>query len=150
MSRSPSRAFDTCVYRTALWLCPGAFRREYADDMVRDFTEAHDEASTGRAGGLWSLRLVMAVDVARTVLVQWARTGLPLIAVISLTLALLLAGGVATLARRAAFDIPPETLHAETIGALVLATLAVFVIAMTIVTTIWATRLTRRVGRRRG
>jgi hypothetical protein len=149
MPRSPSRAFDTCLYRTALWLCPSAFRRAYADEMVRDFAEAHDEASTGRAGGLWSLRLVMAVDVVRTVLVQWARTGLPLIAVISLTLALVLAEGVATLARRAAFEIPADTMHAEMIGVVLLATTAVFIIAMTIVLTLWAAGPTRR-GRRRG
>jgi hypothetical protein len=117
--------------------------------MVRDFTEAHDEASTGRAGGLWSLRLVMAIDVVRTVLVQWARTGLPLVAVISLTLALVLAGGVATLARRAAFEIPADTMHAEMIGVVLLATTSVFIIAMTIVLTLWAARPAGR-GRRGG
>jgi hypothetical protein len=91
MSPGASRSPDTRVYRAALWLCPSGFRREFADEMVRDFDDAHSEVTSMGARDMWPLRLVMAVDLVRTAGVQWARTGLPVIAVLSLTVALALA-----------------------------------------------------------
>jgi hypothetical protein len=140
MFRRALRAFDIFLYRVALWLCPSTFRRVYADEMVRDFAEAHDEASSSRTGAVWRLRLVMAVDIVRTIVVQWSRTGVPVIAVISLTLALTLAEAAARVARHARFKIPTNTMDAEIIGVLILTTTSVFVIAMTIVLTPWVAR----------
>jgi hypothetical protein len=132
------------MYRAALWLCPAGFRHEYAQEMARDFQEAHDEAATRGGSRLWWLRLAMAIDLARTVAVQWARTGLPAISVVSLIAALSLAEALATVARHATFEIPSDPMHAEMMGIVLLATTSVFLIAMTIVLTLWATGPARR------
>jgi hypothetical protein len=147
MSLPPLRSLDSGLYRAALWLCPSGFRREYADEMSRDFDEARDEASTRGAGGLWWLRLVMTVDLVRTAVVQWARSGLPVIAVISVVAALALAEGLATLARYATFQTPSDPAHGEMMGIVLVATTSVFLIATTIALTLWAVRPIRR-GRR--
>jgi hypothetical protein len=147
MSPGASRSPDTRVYRAVLWLCPSGFRREFADEMVRDFDDAHSEVTSMGARDMWRLRLVMAVDLVRTASVQWARTGLPVIAVLSLTVALALAEGLATVARHATFEIPVDGTHAEAIGVLLLATISVFLIAMTMVLTLWVWRPVRP-GRR--
>ena len=144
MSRSRSHTFDTLLYRAALRLCPSPFRRAYADEMTRDFAAAHDEAATGRVGGLCQLWTVMGVDLVRTIIVQWSRTGLPVIALISVTVALVFAEGLATLARHATFEVPTDTPQAEIIGVMILATTSVFLIAMTIVLTLWVGRPFRR------
>jgi len=80
------------------------------------------------------------VDIVRTIVVQWSRSGVPVIAVISLTLALTLAEAAARVARHARFKIPTNTMDAEIIGVLILTTTSVFVIAMTIVLTPWVAR----------
>jgi hypothetical protein len=112
--------------------------------MIRDFGEAREEASAAGGRALWRLRLLMSVDLLRTVGTQWTRTGWPVIGLVSLTAALTLAGALATLGRHTAFVIPPEVANAETIGVLLLATISVFLIAMTIALTLWAARPVRR------
>src|SRR5919108_5383489 len=64
---APRTKLDSRMYRAALWLCPAGFRHEYAQEMARDFQEAHDEAATRGGSRLWWLRLAMAIDLARTV-----------------------------------------------------------------------------------
>jgi hypothetical protein len=147
MRSTPLQAFDTVLYRSALWLCPSSFRGAYADEMVCDFAQAREEASAA-GGGLWQLRLVMAVDVLRTVLVQWTRTGLPAIALISVTIALALAEGAATLARQATFGIPADAVDDEILAVVLVATTTVMLIAMTILLTLWVARSLRRSKRR--
>jgi hypothetical protein len=147
MSRGRFRSLGARLYRAALWLCPSSFRREYADEMVRDFADAHGDASSMGDGAVWRLRLLLAVDLVRTFGVQWSRTGLPVIAIVSLTVALVLAEGVATLAQHATFEMPADAAHADMLGVLLLATTSVLVIAMTIVLTLWVGRPSRR-GRR--
>ncbi len=132
------------LYRAALWLCPPGFRHDYGEDMTRDFVEAHGEASSRGGAALWGHRLLMAADLARTIGVQWSRTGLPVIAVMSLAGALALAEGLATVARRSTFVIPADVPHAEMIGLVLLATTSVCLIAMTIVLTLWVGWATRR------
>jgi hypothetical protein len=135
---------DVRLYRACLSACPPAFRREYGSEMVRDFGEARQDASGAGARALWRLRLLMAVDLLRTVGTEWTRTGWPVIGFVSLVAALTLAEALAVLARRAVFVIPAEVAHAETIGVLVLVTISVFVIAMTMALTLWAARPVRR------
>jgi hypothetical protein len=147
MATGDSRSLDARLYRAALRLCPPGFRRDYADEMVADFNQAHDEASSTGNHAVWRFRLLMAVDLARTFSVQWSRTGLPLIALVSLVVPLTLVEGLATLARHATFDIPADTAHAEIIGIMLLTVTAVCLIAMTIVLTLWVWRPIRR-GRR--
>jgi hypothetical protein len=129
---------DVRLYRACLRVCPAAFLGEYGDEMVHDFVEAREEAAAAGSGALWRLRLLMALDLLRTVGTQWTRTGWPVIGLVSLMAPLTLAAGLAAVARHAAFVIPRDAVHAEMIGVLLLATVSVFLIAMTITLTLWA------------
>jgi hypothetical protein len=112
--------------------------------MVRDFGEAREEAAAAGGRALWRLRLLMALDLLRTVGTQWTRNGWPVIGLVSLVAPLTLAAGLAAVARHAAFVIPRDAVHAEMIGVLLLATVSVFLIALTIALTLWAARPVRR------
>lgn len=141
------RSLDGRLYRAALSLCPAGFRQEHGDEMARDFDEARGEAAAAGDRALWILRLFMAIDLGRTLGVQWLRTGLPAIALASTLVPLALAEGLAILARRARIRMPVEAAHDEVLGVLLLAVIAVLLIAMTIVLNLWVSRPGRR-GRR--
>ena len=149
MAAEPGRTLDVRLYRAALWLCPPAFRGDNADDMVHDFAAARDEARAGGRRALWCVRLHMAIDLARTVAVQWSRTGLLLIALTALVLPLLAVEGLVRLALRARFTIPGDVDQPELLGLMILAVTSLFVIATTIALTLWASRSVRRVRRAR-
>jgi hypothetical protein len=135
---------DVRLYRACLRACPPAFLREYGDEMVRDFDDAREEAAAAGGRALWRLRFLMAIDLLRTMVTQWTRTGWPVIGLVSLMAPLTLAAGLAAVARRATFAIPRDTVHAEMLGVLLLATVSVFLIATTIALTLWAARPVRR------
>ena len=144
------RSLDGRLYRAALSLCPAGFRREHGDEMVRDFDEARGEAAADGGRALWILRLLMAVDLVRTVGIQWFRAGFPAIALASILVTLALAEGLATLALRARFapfQMPANPVDAEILGVLLLTVMSVLLIAMTIVLTQFVNRPRRR-GRR--
>ena len=141
------RSLDGRLYRAALSLCPAGFRQEHGDEMARDFEEARGEAAATGDRALWTLRLLMALDLVRTAGVQWLRTGLPAIALASILVPLSLAEGLAILARRARIRMPADIAQNELLGVLLLAVVAVVLIAMTIVVSLWAGRPSRR-GRR--
>lgn len=143
MPTSVSPSIDGRLYRVGLWLCPSGFRHEHADEMARDFDEAHGEATSMGRRALWRLRLLIAIDLVRTFAVQWTRTGLPVIWFTSLIVSLAVVEALATLARRARFEIPRNMPDADVIGLVLLATTAVCVIAMTIVLTLWVGRQVR-------
>ena len=84
MAAEHSASFDARLYRAALQLCPGEFRREHGDEMACDFDEARGEVASAGARAVWTLRLLMGVDLARTIVVQWLRTGLPAIGCVAL------------------------------------------------------------------
>jgi hypothetical protein len=147
MPPAAARSFDVRLYRAALSLCPAGFRREYGDEMVRDFEEARGDAAAAGDRALWILRLLMALDLVRTAGVQWFRTRLPAIGLASILVPLALAEGLAILARRARIRMPANTAQNELLGVLLLAVVAVVLIAMTIVVSLWAARPSRR-GRR--
>jgi hypothetical protein len=137
------------LYRAALSLCPGGFRREHGHEMVLDFDEAHREAAADGEGALWVFRLAMAIDLVRAFGTQWFRTGVPAIGLVSILITLALAEGIATVARRATIFIPADAAEDEILGVLFLflAVISVMLIAMTIVLTQWVNRPRRR-GRR--
>jgi hypothetical protein len=143
MHAGAMRLFEGRLYRAALALCPDRFRREHGDEMARDFDQARREAEAA-GGAVWIITFVMAVDIVRTLAVQWLRTGLPLIAVASVIVTLALAEGLATIARRAAIRMPAEAARDEVLGVLLLAVICVLLIAMTIVLTQWASRMSLR------
>jgi hypothetical protein len=146
MHAGAMRLLEGWLYRAALALCPDRFRREHGDEMARDFDEARREAEAA-GGAVWIITFVMAVDIVRTVVVQWLRTGFPLIGVASIIVTLTLAEGLATVARRAAIRMPAEAVRDEVLGVLLLAVICVLLIAMTIILTQWASRMSLR-GRR--
>jgi hypothetical protein len=144
------RSFDGQWYRMALWLCPPVFRREHGDEMSRDFDEARVEAAGRGRGALWILRLVMAIDLVRTVGVQWLRTGVLAIALVSIVVQLAVAEGLAKLARLATIPMPDDdnVAHEDVMGVLLLAVTLLVLIVMTIALNHWVTRLNRRRCRR--
>ena len=146
MPAALASSLDHRLYRAGLALCPPAFRREYAAQMIEDFAEALDEASSsGARSDLWALRLQMGLDLLRTLRVQWTRTGLPVVGlasvVISLTLVQLLASFVV---KSASFSLPADVADRDVIGLLILATVSVFIVASTICITLWASGPIRR------
>jgi hypothetical protein len=144
MTPAAPRPLESQWYRMALWLCPPVFRREHGDEMSRDFDEARGEAAARGQGALWSLRLLMTIDLVRTVGVQWLRTGLPAIALVSISVQLAVAEGLATIARHATIPMPDNVAHADAMGILLLAVTSIVLIAMTIAINLWVTRLNRR------
>jgi hypothetical protein len=144
MRAGGARSFDGRVYRTALALCPAAFRREHGREMARDFDEACAEAAARGDGALWMLRLLMGIDLLRTFGVQWLRSGLPAIAFVSILVPLAIAEGLATLARRATIPLPADAVEADVVGILLLAVTSVVLIAMTIFLSLWVSRRSPR------
>ena len=142
-----TRSLDGRLYRAALSLCPAGFRLEHGDELARDFDEARGEALATGDRALWFFRLLMAVDLARTFAVQWFRTGIPATALAAAIVALSLAAGLATVARRATIPLPHNTADDEILGVLLLAVISVMVIAVTTSLSLWVSRLGRR-GRR--
>ena len=147
MSGRGSYSLDGRLYRAALSLCPAGFRVEHGDELARDFDEGRGEALATGDRELWSFRLLMAIDLVRTFAVQWFRTGVPAIALASAILALTLAAGMASVARRATIPMPTDPANAEILGVLLLAVTSVMVIAITASLNLWVNRPGRR-GRR--
>jgi hypothetical protein len=146
-----AHSLDCRLYRAGLALCPASFQREYAAQMVEDFTEALDEASraSGRAS-LWRLRGEYGFDLVRTFGVQWTRSGLPLIGLAALVVTLTLVEVLANfVVKRSTFVLPADLANADLIGLLILATVSVFIVASTICITLWAAPPARRTTRRR-
>jgi hypothetical protein len=141
------RALDARWYRTALWCCPPAFRREHGDEMSLDFEAARREAGARGCRALWGIRLLMAIDLVRTLGVQWVRTGIPALAVVSMLVPLAIAEALAAVVRRAPIPMPGDGGAVEVHVVLLLAVTSVILIAMTIAVSVLASRPIRR-GRR--
>ena len=129
------------VYHAALYLYPAAFRREFSSEMTRDFDEATDE--TKRAGGrrdLVALWLCMSADLARTVTVQWIRTGLPILLLCSAIAAIAAASVAANLVPHAPVVIPAAADDRDLMTLILLTGVVMVVIAATILFTFWFSR----------
>ncbi len=133
-------SFDAWLYRAALQLCPGEFRREHGDEMAGDFDEARGDVASAGARARWILRFVMGLDLARTILVQWLRTGLPAIGCLALACSLVVTVGLASTVQHLTFRIPVDGVDAEGVGVVLLAVVAVMVIVVTIVFNQWVHR----------
>jgi hypothetical protein len=149
MIADPAAAFDVRLYRAALRLCPGEFRREHAGDMALDFEDARQEAtaSGAGAGAVWTLRLLLGVDLARTIVVQWLRTGFPVIACAAALVSLSMAAALASVTRAVTRRLSAVTGDMDTLGVILLAAVVVMVIVATIVFNHWVHR-PRPLGRR--
>jgi len=139
---------EIVLYKTALYLYPPAFRREFSGEMLRDFHDArHEPHVLAARRQLWAFRRRMAADLVRSIPLQWARSGWPAIVAISLVGPLLSAVAAGTLVRPAHFKVPSGTDRDDLLAMLVVVLLTLFIVAATIIFTFWFAhfRLRRRV-----
>jgi hypothetical protein len=138
------------VYRALLYFYPPRFRREFSDEMACDFDDATFDAWIG---GRWSavaaLWAVVGADFARSVTVQWVRTGWPALVGLSATWSLSCCALIAQQFVPRTEVFVPRTRTEEEMLLMMLASVVVFVlIAVTIIVTaaFWAlvVRRTRR------
>ena len=139
------------VYRAVLRLYPLRFQEEFASDMALDFADASDEAWLRRQWtGLLAVWLRCAADVARSLTLQWMRTRLPFVAVISGLVALSTAAIAQTVVPRGPFFAQVTPHDRDLVILILMAACVVLVIASTIIFTQWFLRplLYRRSSRR--
>jgi len=146
MAAAHATPIDARLYRAALRLCPGEFRRDHGAEMACDFEQARGEAAGG-AAGLWALRLVLGLDLGRTIAVQWLRTGLPAIGCVAAAVSLGLVASLASIARWLAERVTIDDDTSEGVGFVLLVAVALMVIVATIVFNLWTHR-SRLAGRR--
>jgi hypothetical protein len=147
MAAAHASPLDTRLYRAALRLCPGEFRRDHSDEMACDFEECRGEAAVGGAPALWALRMVLGLDLTRTIAVQWLRTGLPAIGCAAAGVSLALVASVASAGRWLSGRLATDRETSEGVGFVLLSVVALMVIVATIVFNLWAHR--SRLARRR-
>ena len=138
------------IYGAALWLCPPSFRRLYGDEMLRDFVEARDDAkasSDSRAVGRFAAQ--MTIDLARTIAIQWVRTGAIAIAAAAMLCTLSLAGALVSFVRRLHVDLPPQALELDVLFVVLVISVVVVIMASTIIFTQWFAGTIRRPPPRR-
>jgi hypothetical protein len=142
---------DARLYRAGLFLLPPAFRREFSNEMIRDFaSERLEAARAGRMLDLWRFRARMAADLLGAVVTQWIRTGLPAIACLAASATTLALSGIARVWPPLMFSLPAGTEHADTIELVLLVSVVLLVIVATVIFTIWFTqRSMRPIPRRR-
>jgi hypothetical protein len=140
------------LYKALLGLYPSAFRREFASDMIQDFEEASHEAWTNTGWrGLLSFAFFTAADVARSVLMQWLRSGRLLVMGLAFAIAAACATIIGMLDLRVPYIIRPSSPERDGVLMLILVTTIIVVIAATIVFSVMFLRpvLNRNAGRRR-
>ena len=142
------------AYAAALWLCPPSFRRQYADQILRDFVDARSETrGNAVAGGLqfarWRFGLQMSLDLGRTVVTQWIRTGAIAIAAGAMLCALSLVSALVAFVQRIHVDLPPRALEFDVLFVVLIISVIVVIIASTIIFTQWFAASIRRQPRRR-
>jgi hypothetical protein len=152
MFTPPREAVETRLYRAALSLCPPAFRREFGSQMLRDLADACRDADlVGGPSGVWAFRARISLDVARTLVTQWWRTGLPVIAVLAMTATFIAISSLDRVWRHMQVQLPIANPDFEGLAVLMLAAVLLVFITLTILLTQWAThpRLRRHVPHRR-
>jgi len=135
---------DTRVYRSALRLYPERFRREFSPQMLGDFDEARDEAvSTGRRWALWRFRGRILSDFAHTLVLQWLRTGRPVIAVSAMFGTVAVVVSLVRVWPRTPV-LSADQADTQLILLEVMVVVTFLVITATIIATLWSARLMRR------
>ena len=133
------------IYRTALYLYPPGFRREFAGEMARDFEEATVEVwRATRWRGVLALWMHTGTDLATTAVVQWLRSGLPAIALASAAFAILSVSAAAQFPR---VSIPTQLTEADrdVVTVLLLVVVVLMIVAAVLVFNLWFSRsLVRR------
>jgi hypothetical protein len=139
------------VYRAILRLYPVRFREDFAADMALDFADASDEAwLAARWTGLVRVWVGSAADVSRSLAVQWLRTPLPFVSLISIVIALSTAAIAQTIVPKGPFFVDVQPRDRDLIVLILLTACVLLVIAATIIFTLWFLRplLYRRTTRK--
>jgi hypothetical protein len=147
MAADAATSIEARLYRAAVGLCPGEFRRDHGNEMICDFDDARREAAASGAKAVWAFLLLVFADLGWTLVVQWLRTGLPVIGCTAAIVPLLLANAVAAIARRFTIHVPKDPAIEEAAALVLLGAVAVLVIVATIVFNGWMHR-PRRLRRR--
>jgi hypothetical protein len=123
-------------------LCPPAFRREFAQEILLVYDEARQEARLAAPQyGLWSFRARMAADLAGTIVRQWLRTGWPIIAMLAILYPLTAASAIVSIGKRLFRVLPHASAAVDDILMLeLLAAVVLLIVAATIILTLWFTR----------
>jgi hypothetical protein len=138
--RSPS-SLDARVYRAALYLYPPAFRRDFAQEIVRLFDETRqDVLMESSVNGLWRFRARTIADLSVAIVRQWLRTGWPLIAALSVLYPLTAASALSSLWRRLLIVLPRDSADPDVALLEMLAAVVTLIVAATIILTFWFTR----------
>lgn len=140
------------IYRAMLRLYPARFQEDFASDMALDFADASDEAWVERRWtGLIGVWAVSALDLARSLPLQWLRTHLPLISVVSMAIAVSTAALAQTITPKGPFFTNVRPHDRDLVTLIMLTACVLLVIASTIIFTHWFLRplLYRRSSRRR-
>ena len=142
-SRSP---LDVRLYRAALYLYPPRFRREFAAQMAMDFEEARAESRGARARLWWQ----HGVDVAGSLVIQWLRTGWPVVIAMAITWPIVILSAIARYWRPMFFQLPPRSHDGDVLTLVMLVTVVLFIVIATVVFTLcFAIRPIRRPRARR-
>ena len=97
----------------------------------------------------WRFRAQMFVDLVRTISWQWVRSGIPIVALVSVAVPLLLVQAIAGVFSRLRFDCRRSGADADAVALFLIATTTVMLIASTITIAVWAAKPARRRQRRR-
>jgi hypothetical protein len=142
------RCFGARVYHAALFLCPPAFRREFSAEMARDVDDAAEDMRS--AGGIAVLMLWIGItsDLASTVVVQWLRSGWPLLAACSIAGAMAATRVAANMLLHEPLPVPASAHDRDLMTLMLLTGTVLLVIVATIVFTFWFSRPLPRRRRR--
>ena len=139
---SPVQSAGAAAYRAAVQLYPADFRREFGDEMARDFVQATREASRdGSRGGVPRLWARVGADFVCSLVLQWMRTGLPAVGLIAAACSF---GGISMAARvlvgRTWISPPASAVDAELVTLFLLVIVLLLIILTTICVTLWIAR----------
>ena len=132
-----ARGIGARVYSMALFLCPPAFRREFSTEMARDVDDAAEDMRSGGGAAVLLLWLGIAADLAATVVVQWLRTGWPVLAACSLAGAIAATRVAANMLLHEPLPVPANAHDRDLLTLLLLTGTVLLVIVATIVFTFW-------------
>src|SRR5262245_24529586 len=124
--------FDVRLYRAAMYLYPPRFRREFAPQMATDFEEARGE-SRGALAALW---WQFAVDFIGSLVIQWMRTGLPVIITLAVAWPIVVLSAIARYWRPMFFQLPPRSDDGDVVTLLILITVVLMIVVSTVVFTL--------------
>ena len=147
----PVDQFGVTLYRAGIRVCPPAFQREFGPQMLLDFEDVcGDRDLGGGTVGRWRFHARLLTDLGRTVIRQWIRTGLPVIALLSMTAASAAMTVAVNSARYIQISVPETTADPEVLAVILFTSVLVVVLLLAILFAQWAAhpRL-RRPGRPR-